>query len=513
MKIMPWCLILIFLGLGFAPACQAQRASDSKVRAPVVAGKFYSDSPSRLKLGIEKFLQDAVALRVKNPVAIIVPHAGYIFSGQICADGFKQVSHQNYDLVVILGTNHTSPRFQKVSLYPGEGFRTPLGTVAIDREVVSGLMEADPADCALDKSLHEQEHSVEVIVPFIQVLFPKARIVPAVVGSPSVPLCTRFGQALAKAVRNKRALIVASSDLSHYPDAKDASAVDQETLEAITKLDPALLQTTIRAQMGRRIAQLETCACGEAPIMAAMAAAKSLGAARGLVVSYANSGDSAVTLDRSRVVGYGAVVFTKGEGETDGDRQSPRSAAPPEGVLRPADKKALLHLARETIARILLTDTVPLARGFPPHLQKPQGVFVTLKKKGELRGCIGRIIGDEPLCKLVGTMAVQSALNDRRFSPLTADELKAIEIEISVLTPLRQVSGAEAIVVGRDGVLMDKDGHSAVFLPQVASEQGWKREALLDNLCLKAGLSTGCWKQHAHLSTFQAIVFSESDFQ
>ena len=162
---------------------------------------------------------------------------------------------------------------------------------------------------------------------------------------------------------------------------------------------------------------------------------------------------------------------------------------------RPADKKALLHFARETISRILLTDTVPLARGFPPHLQKPQGVFVTLKKKGELRGCIGRIIGDEPLCKLVGTMAIQSALNDRRFSPLTADELKDIEIEISVLTPLKQVSGAGDIVVGRDGVLLSKDGHSAVFLPQVAPEQGWNREELLDNLCLKAGLNTGCWKQ------------------
>ena len=217
--------------------------------------------------------------------------------------------------------------------------------------------------------------------------------------------------------------------------------------------------------------------------------------------------------DRSRVVGYGAVVLTRGEDEIKGDTPSQRPAASPPGVLRPADKKALLHLARETITRILLTDTVPLARGFPSHLQKPQGVFVTLKKKGELRGCIGRIIGDEPLCKLVGKMAVQSALNDRRFSPLTADELNAIEIEISVLTPLKQVSGAGDIVVGRDGVLLSKDGHSAVFLPQVATEQGWKREALLDNLCLKAGLSTGCWKQRAQLSTFQAIVFSESEYK
>ncbi len=244
-----------------------------------------------------------------------------------------------------------------------------------------------------------------------------------------------------------------------------------------------------------------------------MAAAKWLGAVRGVVVSYANSGDSSVMSDRSRVVGYGAVVLTKEEDKIKGDTQSRISTAPATAALRPADKKALLYLARETLSRLLLTDTVPLARGFPPHLQKMPGVFVTLKKKGELRGCIGRIIGDEPLCKLVGTMAVQSALNDRRFSPLSADELNDIDIEISVLTPLRPVSGAGEIVVGRDGVLLSKDEHSAVFLPQVASEQGWKREELLDNLCLKAGLSTGCWKQHAQLSTFQAVVFSESEFK
>jgi MEMO1 family protein len=512
MKIMSWCLVPIVISLCFAPACQAQKALDPKVRAPAVAGKFYSDSPSRLKLAIEKFLQDAVPVKVKSPVAIIVPHAGYIFSGQICADGFKQVSNQKYDLVVILGTNHTGPGFQKVSLYPGEGFRTPLGTVAIDREVVSALLEADPADCTLDISLHEHEHSVEVIVPFIQVLFPKARIVPAVVGSPAVPMCTRFGQALAKVLKNKRALIVASSDLSHFPDAKDASAVDQKTLETLTKLDPALWQTTIRAQMNRPIAKLDTCACGEAPIMAAMVAAKGLGATQGQVISYANSGDSSVRPDRSRVVGYGAVVFTRGEDEKKDGRPSPSTATPATG-LGDADKKALLHFARETISRLLFTDTVPLARGFPSHLQKPQGVFVTLKKKGELRGCIGRIIGDDPLCKLVGAMAVQSALNDRRFSPLTADELTDIEIEISVLTPLKTVSGPGDIVVGRDGVLLAKDGHSAVFLPQVAPEQGWNRDEMLAQLCLKAGLNKGCWKQQAQLSIFQAVAFSESEFK
>ncbi|MBM4272566.1 MAG: AmmeMemoRadiSam system protein B [Deltaproteobacteria bacterium] len=512
MKLLRYGLIAFIFILAFAVSCQATKAPEGDIREPVVAGKFYPSSPSKLRLAIEKFLHDAVPQKVKNPLAIIVPHAGYIFSGQICADAFKQVSNQHYDVVVILGTNHTNPDFRKISIYPGGGFKTPLGVAPIDKNVVSSLMSANPEDCTEDKSLHEDEHSVEVVVPFVQVLFPKARIVPIVVGTPDVRLCSRFGQALAGVLKNRRALIVASSDLSHYPDREAANAVDRKTLETIIKLNPALLHATLESQMKRRIPHLSTCACGEAPIMAAITAAKSLGATRGVIVSYMNSGDVPIG-DRSRVVGYGAVAMTaEGDGENvSGSDQSP--ASPTTGSLQPADKKALLVFARETISRVFFTDTIPIARGFTPNLQQPRGVFVTLKKKGELRGCIGRIIADEPLCKLVGAMAIAAALSDRRFTPVTADELEEITIEISVLTPLKEVSDASEIVTGRDGVLLRKDGHSAVFLPQVATEQGWTREEMLDHLCLKADLKAGSWKQGAQLLTFQAIVFSEAEFK
>jgi AmmeMemoRadiSam system protein A len=160
-----------------------------------------------------------------------------------------------------------------------------------------------------------------------------------------------------------------------------------------------------------------------------------------------------------------------------------------------------------------MTGRAPLARDISMNLQQPRGAFVTLKKKGELRGCIGNMIADEPLSKVVETMAIQAAFNDRRFNPLTADELNDIEIEISVLTPMKQVAGATDIVIGRDGVLLSKDDRHAVFLPQVATEQRWSREETLDNLCRKAGLETGCWRKGAHFSTFQAVVFSESEFK
>jgi len=512
MKILKWFTILFVISLGFALACQATKAPEADIREPVMAGKFYPESASKLKLAIEKFLQDAIPAKTKDAVAIIVPHAGYIYSGQICADAFMQVKGKQYDVIVILGTNHTTSGFEKISIHPGTGFRTPLGVAPIEREIVSQLVAADPGDCVLDKSLHAREHSVEVIVPFVQVVFPEAKIVPVVVGSPDVALCTRFGQALAKVLTNKRALIVASSDLSHYPAAADAVAVDRETLKAITTLEPALFHSVIQSQMDRRIYRLHTCACGEAPIMAAMAAAKSLGATRGVVVSYANSGDVSIG-DRSEVVGYGAVVLAKDGREDNSRKIDAPSPAPPSSLLSVSDEKALLVFARETISRIFSTDTVPLARGFSVNLQQPRGVFVTLKKKNDLRGCIGRIVGDEPLGKLTGAMALQAAFNDGRFNPLTADELSEIEIEISALTPLKEVSSASDIIVGRDGVVLIKEGHSAVFLPQVATEQKWNREELLDNLCRKAGLSAECWRKGAQLSIFQAVVFSEADFK
>ena len=510
MKMLGLNLALLLIVFCFTTVCQG---SNADVREPAVAGKFYPRSAAKLKLAVEKFLQDAVSVQVQKPIAIIVPHAGYIYSGQICADGFKQVANQKYDIVVILGTRHTSSDLQKISLYPGDGFRTPLGTALVDKNIISLLKKADPADCALDKSLHESEHSIEVMVPFIQVLFPKAKIVPIVVGSQDTQTYIRFGQALANVLKNKRALIVASSDLSHYPSAEDANTVDKETLASLAKLDPAAFLATLQAHRDKNIPNLGTSACGEAPIMVAMAAAKSMGADSGKVVSYANSGDTSIG-ERSRVVGYGAVVLTADEKDkSSGIFAQTKPADVSSAPLTSTDKKTLLAFARETLSRLFLTETVPLARGFNQTLQQPRGAFVTLKKNGELRGCIGRMIGDEPLGKIVGTMAIQAAFNDRRFNQLAADELKDIEIEISVLTPMKKVSGAGDIVVGRDGVLLDKDGYHAVFLPQVAPEQGWNREQMLDNLCRKAGLENGCWKEGAQFSTFQAVVFSESEFK
>ena len=505
MPLMSHHLPFILSGLGLATT----GAENSEVRPPAVAGQFYPKSEAVLRGAVQAFLADARPPLSQVPLAIVVPHAGYIYSGQICADGWNQARNAMPETIVLLGTNHTTPGLAKVALYPGAGFRTPLGTMAADQSLLAALAESSP-DCVLDKGPHVREHSLEVQVPFAQVLFPEAKLLAAVVGSSEIDFCDRFGATLAKALAGRRALIVASSDLSHYPAARDAEAVDRQTLEAVATLDPKRLQAVIRDHERRRIANLDTSACGEAPIMVAMAAAKSLGAKGGRVISYAHSGDVPIG-ERDRVVGYGAVVFAADLAPGQQAAHEEESAAPG-GEVPPGDQQALLKLVRKTIGQFLTTQTVPLPRDFGPVAREERGAFVTLKKKdGCLRGCIGRMVPDRPLAALIGAMALQSAFEDPRFCRVTAEELPDLRIEISVLTPMKPVSGPEEIVVGRDGVLLQKGRCSAVFLPQVATEQGWGLEEMLSHLSMKACLPANGWRQGASFSTFQAQVFGEEE--
>ncbi len=504
--------VRIPIALLIGAACAA-RGEAPGIRAPAVAGQFYPAGPEHLKLAIEQFMKSAVApLPGEKPVALVVPHAGYVYCGQIYADAYRQVAGQTFDVVVILGTNHTSADFRGISVYAHGAFRTPLGDALVDEEVAARLLAAD-RDCTSGGPAHVREHSVEVQVPFVQTLFPRARILPVVVAEPDLPMCDQFGEALAGSLKGRRALVVASSDLSHYPAYDDAVSADRQTLEAIASLVPRRLDDVARALLVKRAPNLEVGACGEAPVLAAMSAAKALGARRGVVLSYANSGD-ALLGDRTRVVGYGAVLFSANEGHPDVRVLKPAPpSAPRAGPLPESDRMALLAFARETIRRYLTTQTLPLARGFSPALNRLQGAFVTLKKNGDLRGCVGHIPAETPLPQTVGAMAAQAAFNDPRFPPLIRNEFGQILIEISALTPPRQIRGPDDIEVGRDGVILSKEGKSAVFLPQVATENKWGRDEMLDNLCRKAGLPQGSWRQGARFAVFQAEVFSEADFQ
>ncbi len=499
-------VLLACVGLGCRDLLVAAQ-SQAGIRDAAVAGQFYPGDPTQLAAAVDGYLKDALRPDTVPPIAMVVPHAGYVYSGQVAADAWRQAATASYDTVVLLGTNHTTGDLRRVALYPGTGLRTPLGVVPIDQALQAALLK-EP-DTAADATPHLKEHSIEVHLPFVQRLFPKAAIIAAIV-PPVEGVPARFGRALAKLLAGRRALVVASSDLSHYPSARDAGVVDRRTLEAMATLDVDRFRAAADGQLTRGVNGLVTCACGEAPVVAAMVAAAALGATRARLVSYANSGDVPVG-DSDRVVGYGAMVFSTGPRGADTstlDRPAPSSAA---SSLPPSDRRTLLVLARSTITRYLESGTLPLGRPLSAGVERSQGAFVTLRKKGDLRGCIGQMTPSGPLRRVVGAMAFAAAFEDPRFPKVRANEMKDIEIEISVLTPFREVASPSAIVPGRDGVLLQKGRSSAVFLPQVATEEGWGREELLDNLCVKAGLSRGCWQSGARLSTFQAEIFKETE--
>lgn len=501
-------LVLLLVAACAVPAPESASAQAGEIRQPAHAGQFYSKSGSRLEAGVKALLRDAVPARPEAPIALVMPHAGYLYSGQIAADAFNQAAGRDYESVVILGTNHTTPPFRQAAIYSGDGFRTPMGVVRVDAELRSALLKAD-SRFVLNNEVHASEHSIEVQLPFIQHLFPKAAILPIVIGASDRAFTAEIGKKLAAVVEGRKVLIVASSDLSHYPVEAEAVAADRKTLEAAASLDPDRFARVAAGLASSGVSNLLTAACGEGPILVAMHAALALGATRGTVISYSNSAEAPIG-DRTRVVGYGAVAYTAGEKGADVKALERPDPAPDGEKLQPEDKKALLAFARKMIERLLTTDTVPLARDFSPRAMRLQGAFVTLKKGHDLRGCIGHIPPDAPLARQVGAMALQAAFNDPRFEQLRLDELRQIEIEISALTPPRRVGGPADIVVGRDGVVLRKGDRSAVFLPQVAVEQGWGLEEMLDNLSEKAGLPRRAWREGATFETFQAEVFSES---
>jgi AmmeMemoRadiSam system protein B/AmmeMemoRadiSam system protein A len=493
--------LMMFLSLIFL-----QSIAESGIRPAAFAGKFYPAQPRKLAQAIDDLLADAIDSNLPKPVAIVVPHAGWLYSGNILADAFRLASRFSYDVVVLLGTNHTSRGLKGAAVFDSGAYRTPLGDAAVDESIAKALialgkpMIAAPGD-------HADEHSIEVILPFVQKCFPNASIVPVMVGGSSAATWEQAGAMLAKTLKGKNVLIVASSDLSHYPDADTARKVDLQTLSAICSMNPAAAEEQIHG-IERANRGVSTAACGLMPILTAMKAANDLGAMHASIISYANSGDTLLG-DRNRVVGYGAVAMTVEEAPA---AVALEAKAPVSGVfteLTAEQKETLLHFARKSLQMYLGSETLPLFRDTDPVFYSNCGAFVTLKKQGNLRGCIGHLESDTKMYRIVGKMAISAATKDPRFSPLEARDLNDVHIEISLLTPYRPVASFNDIVVGQHGVLLKKFGQYAVFLPQVATEQGWDRNQMLDHLCRKAGFDESCWRKNASFEVFEAMVFEE----
>jgi AmmeMemoRadiSam system protein B/AmmeMemoRadiSam system protein A len=475
------------------------------VQGPVVAGSFYPADADSLAAAVEAMLAEAEPFGAR-PIALLVPHAGYIYSGSVAAAAFRQVQGQRYDVAVIIGTNHRRPDLDRVAIYPDGAFATPLGEVPVDAGLAAELVAADERIIG-ERSVFAEEHSLEVELPFLQRLLPGCPIVPIMVGEPSWANVVALSDALVGALTGREALIVASSDLSHYPAYEDAVVVDGALLQAVETMYPEEVLTTIQEMMGSGIPGLATCACGEGPLLATMRAAAGLGANRATVLDYKNSGDSPVG-ERDQVVGYGAVMFW--QGDEDPARFLPPTpvATAPATDLSAAEQVSMLTLARGTLERFLATQTFPSFRPDSSGLRQVRGVFVTLRREGELRGCIGSLIGGRPLYLEVQRSAVLAAINDPRFPPVTMDELPELELEISVLGPMEPVTDVTTIQVGVHGLLIVQGEQQGVLLPQVPVEEGWDRDEFLVQVCRKANLPDDAWGT-ADLYRFTAQVFEE----
>ncbi|MCM8766402.1 MAG: AmmeMemoRadiSam system protein B [Candidatus Omnitrophica bacterium] len=441
---------------------------------------------------IDNFLREVEPVSVEgNIFALILPHAGYLYSGKTASFGYKLVKDKSYKTVIIMGPSHYYG-FRGVSVYPEGRFQTPLGELEIDKEFTQRLLSKDQGVSFIPQAF-EREHSIEVQLPFLQRVLSDFKIVPVLLGEMDFDSCHRFAQILKEAIGSRNdILVIASSDMYHGYDYEQAEIVDRLTLSYLKDMDPkALYEGLLEGKL-----QL----CGGLPVVVTLILSKELGHHSINLLNYTNS--AYVTGKKIKglwTVGYASLAIDRKEEE----------------MLNTNQRKRLLEIARKSIQTYLKTGKKLELSEDDPVLLKQMGAFVTLHKYGQLRGCIGNLIGDRPLYLMVRDMAVESAVGDPRFPPVEITELDDIEIEISVLSPLEKVDSADKIELGKHGVLVRRGFRSGVFLPQVAEETGWSKEEFLSYLCShKAGLDPLAWKdKDTELYIFTAEVFSERDYR
>jgi AmmeMemoRadiSam system protein B/AmmeMemoRadiSam system protein A len=489
------------------------------------ADKWYPSDPLKLQAAVSTYVsQTEVAPIPGRLLAVIVPHAGYVYSGLVAGHAFHALQEAGCSehTLVVVGDTHSGGGSAEIAVWAAGAFETPLGALPIDAEVAQAVVDADPR-IEFDRRAFRAEHPVENQLPFIQVVCPGARIVPVVIRQPSLQNAQLLADALVRALGERPAFIVASTDLSHYHSYEEAHQMDEVALQAILSLDPQAVVDSSRrcAELGLGSGDPVTM-CSQGAVMTAMIAAQQMGADRGTVLHYATSGDVPFG-DRQAVVGYGAVALWQSQSEQNPSNPQSQTFSI-QGLLpniegpiplSPEAQQELLALARRTLVHFLDTETFPPFHTDDPDLLQPMGAYVTYEDadSGMLRGCLGRLEGDRPAYLNVQYAAVAAALADSRFPPVTPEELETLSLEITLLEPMQLVTDPQEIQIGREGVLMRVgERHGALFLPQVPLEEGWDREELLVNLCRKAGLRDDAWQRSdAHFYVFAGQWFGEDD--
>ncbi len=467
-----------------------------------IAGSWYSDNANELRSQIADFLAKAPVEPRQDVIALVLPHAGYAYSGPTAAYGIKSLG-RSYKRVVVIGPTHRLPLEDALSVPRATHYETPLGQIALDVEFIDKLLQYPVFQSV--PAAHQAEHSVEIEVPLLQYKLGDFKLVPIVAGQCSCEATAEAGKILASLI-DADTLVVASSDFTHYGPQYRYVPFKENIPEGIKKLDMGAFELIRKLDAPGLLNyrdEVHATICGCVPIAVLL---EMLGKDTKVeLLRYTTSGEAMG--DYANSVSYLAIAF-KGAWAV---------AAAPTQVRQPTltaeDKKLLLDLARKTIRYALDHQEVPEPSdlNFAPteSMKPPRGAFVTLKKDGQLRGCIGDIFPQRPLYKSVIANAIYAAFGDRRFQQLRSDEYNQIKIEISALTPPTPVASAQDIRIGTDGMVLRKNGRSAVFLPQVAPEQGWDLETTLQHLSVKAGLPADAWKQNATFEVFQADVFGE----
>jgi hypothetical protein len=472
-------------------------------RIPAVAGQFYPDDPNDLREMLRTMFSKAVQSKgLKNVVAIIAPHAGYVYSGVVAASAYNQIDFsKEYENIFILGPSH-HVGFEGAAVYNRGNFITPLGTVHVNTKLANDLIKRYDFFSGRTDA-HQLEHSIEVQIPFLQYKLQKiANIVPIVFGANPPDVCKKIADVL-RPYFNTKNLFIISTDFSHYPSYADAKGVDRASVDAILSNSSKHLIQTIGDNAAKNIPDLVTSMCGEFCVMTLLCMTENNPDVQFTHIQYMNSGDVSIGT-KDKVVGYNAIAVTlKGKGR---------------GVnfkLDEQDKHSLIEIARTTIEEYVRHGKIPTIDDgkLSAAVKVDCGAFVTLKKGGELRGCIGRFDATESLYKVVQKMAIAASTQDYRFHPVASEELGKIEIEISVLTPLRKIKSIDEIVMGKNGIYIRKGSSSGTFLPQVATETGWSKEEFLGHCAQdKAGIGWDGWR-NAELFIYESLIFDENEFK
>jgi hypothetical protein len=449
----------------------------TKVRPAAVAGTFYPDEPEALASTVRRLLAGATG-GTERPKALIAPHAGYVYSGPIAATAYAQIAPlaDRIRRVVLLGPAHRVA-LRGLALPGATAFATPLGEIEVDEAAAAALR--DLPQVVTNPAAHALEHSLEVHLPFLQTVLREFRLVPLAVGDASTD---EVAEVIERLWGGDETLIVISSDLSHYLPYVEACRIDRATVDTVLAFEPIL----DHAQ-----------ACGATPINGLLRAAFAHGLTPQLN-DLRNSGDTSG--DRGRVVGYASISFVE-----------PRKA------LRPREEhgQVLLAHARRAIESALGVEpaTAPPEAGF---LDCAGATFVTLRRNGTLRGCIGTLDAERTLREDVAHNARRAAFRDPRFEPLQPDELEELVVEVSLLSvpePIDYASEADLIErldPARDGVVLEYRGRRATFLPQVWEQLPDPRD-FLRQLKLKAGLPAEFWSEELRIARYAVDKWSETE--